>query len=71
MRSGSVLAAATLLFCATTFVVAEDPPPASGPEVGSRIPEFEARDQHGTLRRLANLSGPKGLMLLFHRTADW
>ena len=71
MRVGTVFAVATLLFCVATVVVAEDPPPASGPEVGARIPEFEARDQHGNMRRLDDLSGPGGLMLLFYRTADW
>ena len=43
----------------------------TGPEVGARIPEFTATDQHGVERNLKNLRGPKGLLLLFFRTVDW
>ncbi len=43
----------------------------TGPEVGSKIPDFEARDQKGQVRTFENLTGPEGLLLLFHRTADW
>lgn len=43
----------------------------TGPEVGTRIPEFAARDQTGELRTFEDLTGPEGLLLLFHRTADW
>ncbi len=44
---------------------------ATGPEVGVEIPDFEARDQSGRMRRFEDLRGPEGLLLLFHRTADW
>ena len=43
----------------------------SGPDVGEKIPAFEARDQTGQLRSFEDLKGPEGLLLLFHRTADW
>src|SRR5947207_6700793 len=43
----------------------------TGPAVGSRIPEFEAVDQNGQRQTFASLKGPKGLMLLFSRSADW
>jgi len=43
----------------------------TGPEVGSRIPDFEARDQEGQVRTFENLTGRAGLLLLFYRTADW
>jgi hypothetical protein len=43
----------------------------SGPGVGARVPAFEAPDQNGRLQKLETLRGPKGLMLVFTRSADW
>ena len=43
----------------------------SGPEVGERIPDFEAPDQHGNLVSLSNVMGPSGAMVVFIRSADW
>jgi len=42
-----------------------------GPQVGSRLPDFTLLDQKGQSRTLASLTGPKGLMLVFFRSADW
>lgn len=36
-----------------------------------RIPAFELSDQHGKRQTLESLRGPKGLMLVFFRSADW
>lgn len=47
--------------------VAESP----GPAVDARVPEFELADQSGQSRNLHSLFGPKGLMLVFFRSADW
>ena len=44
---------------------------ATGPEPGQRIPDFALPDQNGRSRTLANLLGPNGLFLVFHRSADW
>jgi hypothetical protein len=44
---------------------------ALGPQVGARVPDFALRDQFGRLQSLSTLSGPKGLMLVFSRSADW
>ncbi len=44
---------------------------ATGPEVGTRIPDILTLDQHGRMRSFEDLRGPEGLLLLFHRTADW
>src|SRR5215203_5800374 len=44
---------------------------ALGPQVGAKLPEFSLPDQTGTVRTLQSLMGPKGLMLLFYRSADW
>ncbi|HTW66669.1 MAG TPA: hypothetical protein VME17_18740 [Bryobacteraceae bacterium] len=43
----------------------------TGPEPGRHIPDFALADQHGALRSLADLTGPNGLLLVFHRSADW
>lgn len=42
-----------------------------GPAPGDRVPAFQAVDQNGKPRDLASLAGPKGLFLLFIRSADW
>lgn len=42
-----------------------------GPQAGERVPEFALPDQHGRPRTLASLMGPKGLVLVFNRSADW
>jgi hypothetical protein len=57
----------------STLVIALAQAPAvkTGPEVGQRIPPFEARDQNGKTQTLETLRGAKGLVLLFVRSADW
>ena len=42
-----------------------------GPQVGEKVPDFNLPDQHGQRRTLASLMGPKGLVLVFTRSADW
>jgi len=42
-----------------------------GPPIGDRLPVFEAIDQDGRQRAFETLRGPKGLVLLFFRSADW
>jgi hypothetical protein len=44
---------------------------STGPDVGARIPEFSAVDQDGKTRDFASLRGPRGLLLMFVRSADW
>ena len=44
---------------------------APGPAVGAHVPAFQLPDQNGQSRDLHSLSGPKGLMLVFFRSADW
>lgn len=43
----------------------------TGPEVGSKIPEFSLPDQSGTMRDFSSIAGPKGALILFYRSADW
>jgi len=42
-----------------------------GPQLGEKIPDFNLRDQYGEMRTLASLMGPKGLVLVFNRSAEW
>ena len=46
-------------------------PQTLGPAVGQPIPRFAAPDQDGRLRDFSSLAGPNGLVLVFHRSADW
>ena len=67
---------------AAMHVVAQSPPsqPAAvaapdttklGPQVGQKVPDFSLTDQSGRTRTLSSLMGPKGLVLVFSRSADW
>jgi len=50
----------------------DNPDPAGlGPKVGETLPEFLLEDQQGRPRDLASLTGPRGLVLVFFRSADW
>jgi len=42
-----------------------------GLATGERIPPLDLLDQTGRRRSLNDLTGPKGLVLLFVRSADW
>jgi len=42
-----------------------------GPQVGQVVPDFNLPDQHGEIRSLTSLLGPKGAVLVFFRSADW
>ncbi len=43
----------------------------TGPEVGRPIPNFTLRDQNGRRHSLRSLMGRKGVVIVFHRSADW
>ncbi len=43
----------------------------TGPAIGAHIPEFAAVDQNGKPQTFETLKGPKGLVLVFARSADW
>jgi len=47
------------------------PPVATGPAVGSSVPDFQATDQNGHPVDLKSALGPKGALLVFFRSADW
>jgi len=42
-----------------------------GPQVGQPVPDFRLKDQNGQYRNLRSVMGPKGVMLVFFRSADW
>jgi len=42
-----------------------------GLQVGEKLPPFALRDQNGRTQTFDTLKGPKGLVLLFVRSADW
>lgn len=43
----------------------------TGPAVGQPVPDFSLQDQNGRTQTLKSVSGPKGTMLVFIRSADW
>jgi peroxiredoxin len=42
-----------------------------GPQVGERVPDFSLKDQTGKTWTRQSITGPKGAMLVFVRSADW
>jgi hypothetical protein len=46
-------------------------PANPGPALGAAAPDFSARDQNGRAWTRAQLNGPRGLLLVFYRSADW
>ena len=46
-------------------------PATLGPAIGQQLPSFEAPGQEGQRRDFASLRGPRGLVLVFFRSADW
>jgi hypothetical protein len=63
------------LFLAVLLGLVESTPGATpfdpGPAIGDRLPVLEAVDQEGRPQTFESLRGPKGLVLLFFRSADW
>jgi len=79
MLKGKALSPVSVLLMAlgATGVLAQQAPRpvinvrALGPQVGARIPDFTLVDQSGARRTPRSLMGPKGLMLVLFRSADW
>jgi cytochrome oxidase Cu insertion factor (SCO1/SenC/PrrC family) len=75
--TATVVACLVLRFAAIAAAQPPEPKPAFpdvqklGPQIGDRVPDFTLTDQRGQARTLASLMGPKGLMLVFNRSADW
>ncbi len=43
----------------------------TGIGVGQKIPPFKSIDQNGKTWDFDSIKGPKGAVILFHRSADW
>ena len=56
----------SLLVCAVAMAAV-----STGPEPGRAVPQFRLQDQKGVYRTLQSVMGPKGVMLVFYRSADW
>ena len=67
----------TRLSCAAGLAVLLAAGPAralkirTGPKVGQPVPDFALPDQNGRSRSLRSLMGKKGVVIVFHRSADW
>ena len=46
-------------------------PVATGPAVGSAVPDFKAVSAAGPTQTLKSIMGPKGALLFFFRSSDW
>jgi hypothetical protein len=57
-----------LSFGAGTALAQARPTPL---KAGDKIPPFRAMDQAGKERTFRDLAGPKGLVVFFHKSADW
>ena len=60
------LAATVQLACADSDYASD-----WGPSIGSTAPLLAATDQAGKTQTLETMAGPKGLLFLFNRSADW
>ena len=43
----------------------------TGPATGTKVPDFALEDQNGKRWSLPELMGPRGMLLVFTRSADW
>ena len=71
MRAHDLTAAAVLALIVSSLAAQTPDPQTLGPKVGMRVQEFSLRDQIGTMRSLRSTFGPKGVVLVFFRSADW
>lgn len=56
---------------ASSLSFAARQPIKTGPDMGSKAPHFEAVDQNGQMQTLKTISGLRGAILVFFRSADW
>ena len=53
------------------FVDLQNDDPKTGPAVATKVPGFALPDQNGKQWQLHDMMGPKGMLLIFIRSADW
>lgn len=44
---------------------------STGPNIDERVPEFSLPDQNGNTKRLTDMIGENGALLMFYRSASW
>jgi hypothetical protein len=71
MKVMPLLRVAAVILALGAGVSVAQVPETPGPAVGAKVPAFQLSDQTGASRSLDALMGPKGLMLVFFRSADW
>lgn len=72
MRRSRIPQSVRYFFALTTaLLMAQAVSSNPGIKKGGKIPPFSLRDQNGKTQTLESLRGPKGLMLVFFRSADW
>jgi hypothetical protein len=72
MRSLLTACVLVIISLGATSAKADEKPVEPVPlPVGEHIPSFSVPDQHGKVRSFENLTGPKGLVLFFHKSAEW
>jgi hypothetical protein len=69
MKTGGFLRHILLVIASTVLLHAAPKDP--GPQIGTTIPAFSLPDQRGVVRKLDDIKGPKGAVLVFIRSADW
>ena len=61
-----------IIFCIPNAVFSDEGEIFSpGLQPGEKISDFQIPDQHNVIRDFASLTGPKGLIVVIHRSADW
>ena len=75
MMTSTRAASLVALLCWTIGAAAQIPAGLDtstlGPQVGARVPPIAGVDQFGRPHTLDSISGSKGAMLVFFRSADW
>lgn len=74
MKTMKMLFGALVMLTAAVAPLAQTPAVdlrTVGPQVGAKVPSFTLPDQTGQARTLESLMGPKGMVLVFFRSADW
>jgi hypothetical protein len=60
-----------LILVSVRSVLAQTAAQEKGPKLGEKLPAFRARDQFGREQNAETLTGSKGFVMLFFRSADW
>ena len=55
----------------TSAIMLTAQPKSFGPAVGTKVPDFTAPDQNGATQTFQTITGAKGAMVVFFRSADW